>query len=302
MSWKDQHVLDFKGVKPEQIRTFFSKIDSLPKQNLPVNSHIVAHNFFETSTRTKLSFNTATIRCGAKPLNFSASSSSMLKGETFLDTLLTVQAMGVSAFVIRHGFGESLREVSKNLKVPVINGGEGISGHPTQALLDAYTILKERGQLEGERVLFIGDIKHSRVARSNFELLSLMGVKMGICGPESWLPTGDEYEFELFDSLEKGLKWATVCMALRIQKERRLDKTGGNFESELQKFINGYQLSQKSLKHFANDGVILHPGPFNREVEITSDVLNDSRCKIWTQVENGVKVRTALLAEVLGLR
>lgn len=302
MSWKARHVLDFKGAdsKPigaKQIRSFFSKVDSLPQQNLPSNSHLIAHLFFEPSTRTQLSFNTATIRCGSQPLNFSTSSSSMQKGETFLDTLLTVQAMNVSAMVIRHGFHTSLSDIASEIKVPMINAGEGTTGHPTQALLDAYTILKERNNIENEKVLFIGDVKHSRVAHSNFELLGILGSKIGVCGPDSWLPVAEKSGFEFFGSLKEGLGWSTVCMGLRVQKERH-DK---NFEVELKDFTKRFQLSRDTLQFFRKDGLILHPGPFNREIEITSEVLNDPRCKIWKQVENGVRVRTALLAEVLGL-
>lgn len=297
MSWKARHVLDFKDVKADQIRTFFSKVDSLPQQNLPANSHLVAHLFFEASTRTQLSFNTATVRCGAQPLNFTANTSSMQKGETFLDTLLTIQAMNVSAMVIRHGFHTSLREIANEVSVPIVNAGEGTAGHPTQALLDVYTIFKERGAIEGEKVLFIGDVKHSRVAQSNFELLGLLGVKMGVCGPDNWLPVAKKSGFEYFNNLKEGLQWATVCMGLRIQKERH----DQNFEKELKEFTKNFQLSKDSLSHFRKDGLILHPGPFNREVEITSEVLNDPRCKIWKQVENGVKIRTALLGEILGL-
>lgn len=295
MSFLDRHFLDFQGISAQKISSFFLKASKLDFSTPPpTNAHIVGHLFFEPSTRTQLSFNTATLRCGAQPLLFMPENSSLKKGETFLDTLLTVQSMGVSCLVIRHGYRESLRkDIVPYLKVPVINAGEGISGHPTQALLDGMTILQERGKIEGEKIVFIGDIEHSRVAKSNFELLSLMGAKLGICGPREWLPKNSNFDFHHFENLSQGLKWATVCMALRIQKERH--------DSDFNLDFNQFQLNKNVLKDFDPKGIILHPGPFNREVEITSDVLNDPRCAIWKQVSNGVKVRTALLQEVLGL-
>lgn len=290
-----RHFLDFEGLNSQNISSFFSKVDKLDfQQNLKPNNHVVAHLFFEPSTRTQLSFNLATIRCGAQPLNFSFENSSLKKGETFQDTLSTVQAMGISAMVIRHGYPESLKQLAQNLNISVINAGEGTSGHPTQALLDAYTLLKERGRIEGEKVLFIGDIEHSRVARSNFEILSIMGAKIGICAPKEWLPRSKDYDYTGFESLEEGLKWATAVMTLRIQKERH--DIRHDFD------IKKYQLNGGILNKIKSDAIIMHPAPFNRDVEITNDVLEDPRCVIWKQVTNGVKVRTVLLKEILKLQ
>lgn len=295
MSLVDRHFLDFQNITSKKVSDFFSKVNSLNlnQQNEP-NGKVVAHLFFESSTRTQLSFNMATIKNGASPLNFTPETSSMKKGETFLDTILTVEAMGVDAFVIRHGFEDSLKnDIIPHLKTPVISAGEGVSGHPTQALLDSFTILKHRGKLEGEHVLFIGDIEYSRVAKSNFELLSLMGAKIGICCPEELMPLSNEFEFEFFERLEDGLKWSSVCMALRFQRERHK----GNLTFD----FNSYQLNKNNLKKFSAEGIIMHPGPFNRNVEITDDVLKDPRSVIWNQVSNGVKIRTVLLGEVLDL-
>ncbi len=290
-----RHFLNFEGLSPQRIGSFFSKVDQLNfYENIKPNHHIVAHLFFEPSTRTQMSFTMATIRCGAQPLSFPFENSSLKKGETFLDTLLTVQAMGVSAMVVRHGYPESMKDILGVIQIPLINAGEGSSGHPTQALLDVYTILKERGRVEGETVLFVGDVSHSRVAWSNFGLLSLLGAKIGLCSPKEWLPQSKKYKFEYFDTLEDGVKWATVVMALRVQKERH---------SVIQNFdIKKYQVNGDILKKIKSDAIIMHPAPFNREVEITNDVLNDPRCVIWKQVANGVKVRTVLLKEILKLQ
>lgn len=299
MSFYNRHFLDFSKTTKADIYFLFDKLPSshLVKAKVQQKSDIsksVGLLFLENSTRTKISFELASHDCGYNPVSFDEETSSLKKGESILDTLLTLQAMGVSAFVIRHGSALSLKELSTQIQIPIINAGEGVSGHPTQALLDAYTILKSQGTIENQKVLIIGDVKNSRVAQSNLELLTLLGAEVSYCGPQELLPENNQQRFK---TLKEGMEWATVLMALRPQLERH---SGDSFAKIRNDFVKDYGLNSQNLSSWKKDGVILHPGPYIREQEITSDVLNDSRCRIFDQVQNGRLIRRTLLALILG--
>ncbi len=297
MSFFNRHFLDFSHLNKDDIFFLFDKADAFSNCKVfesQESKKSVGLLFLENSTRTICSFELASHDCGYTPLKFDVESSSLKKGESILDTLLTLKAMGLNAFVIRHGLDISLKELSKNVSIPMINAGEGVSGHPTQALLDAFTILKNRKQIASERVLIIGDVKYSRVAQSNLELLTMLGADVAYCGPEELLPENKQVRFK---TLKEGMEWASVLMALRPQLERH---TGPIFERIKKDFVKNYSLNAERLSHWKSDGVILHPGPFIREQEITSEALLDSRCKIWEQVHNGRLIRRALLGLILG--
>jgi aspartate carbamoyltransferase catalytic subunit len=288
-------LLDTKDLSEEKILSLFDLTALIKKKGWGLvtakTPKLVSLVFLEPSTRTASSFEAAALKSGHKVMTLNGDSSSTKKGETVLDTLLTLNAMGPDLFVVRHGTSESLKEIAPQLNTPVINGGEGVSGHPTQGLLDAFTILESRGKIKGEKILVIGDVKHSRVAASGLELLSRLGAETAICTPAQWAT-----QSRTFSKLEEGLKWATVCMALRVQKERQ--EVGPGQEME---FVSKYQLNSETLKSLAADAIIMHPGPFNRGVEITNDVLTDKRCRIWNQVENGTYLRGALMAQIFGV-
>lgn len=300
MSFLGKSLLDLKSLTTGEAQSLFDltmKIElkgwSVVSKNTPKNT-LVALVFLEPSTRTTSSFEIAALRSGFMTSKLFAESSSTKKGETVLDTLLTLNAMAPDLFIVRHGTSEKLSEIAPQLSAPLINAGEGVSGHPTQGLLDAYTILKERKKIEGEKVLIIGDVAHSRVASSNIELLSKLGAEVAVCGPEAWHPKNSK--LKSFDSLVDGLKWSTVAMALRIQKERHASENS-DLESQV---VQKFQLNKNSLKNLGEHALIMHPGPFNRGVELTDDVLLDPRSVIWKQMGNGVFIRAALMAQILG--
>lgn len=292
MSFLNRHFLDFSHLNKQDIHFFFNQVHKNAK--VSESKKVIGLLFLENSTRTITSFELACHDLGYIPLRFDPETSSLKKGETILDTLFTMKSMGVSAFVIRHGSDFSLKSLSKDISVPIINAGEGTSGHPTQALLDAYTILQIRGKIEGERLLIVGDSRFSRVAQSNLELMQILGAEVAFCGPEDYILESGQ---QVFENLEQGLKWASVVMALRPQLERH---EGHSFESIKSDFIQKYSITTKRLQNWKLDGIILHPGPFIRDQEIESSILNDSRCKIWKQVENGRYIRKALLGLTLG--
>lgn len=299
-SYIGRSLLDLHDLDQQNIQDLFDLTHKIEKQGWAFLREQVKHDmlvhlvFLEPSTRTTMSFETASYRSGYRVSKLSGESSSTLKGETLEDTLLTLNAMKPNLMVVRHGTSEKLSAIAPKLSCPLINAGEGTTGHPTQALLDAYTIWKERGQFEGERVLIVGDVVHSRVAASLSEILEKFNVEVGVCGPKEWCP--ENYAKNYFQDLFEGLAWCTSVMALRVQKERHTSVTE-NIDNEFKKF----QLNPTSLKSLSPRGLIFHPGPFNRGVEISSDVLSDPRCRIWNQVEHGVYVRGALMAKILGV-
>ncbi|HUQ50494.1 MAG TPA: aspartate carbamoyltransferase catalytic subunit [Terriglobales bacterium] len=257
----------------------------------------VALLFYEASTRTRVSFEYASKTLGAMTTIVSAASSSIEKGESLLDTGYTLRALGTHAVVMRHPSSGAPHLLAEHLGIPVINAGDGMHEHPTQALLDAYTILRHRKSLKGLRLALVGDIFHSRVARSNIHLLAKFGADVVLCGPEALLP---ELAVTLAPGLaierdlNKALRGADVVMMLRVQKERL---SGLNLD--VQDYVTNYQLTQERLRIAKPEAIVMHPGPMIRGMEITAEVADGVRSAIVEQVANGVPVRMAVLARAL---
>lgn len=263
----------------------------------------VINLFFEASTRTRTSFEIAAKRLSADAVNISASTSSVVKGETLVDTALNLQAMAPDAIVIRHGSSGAPHQIAKIVKAGVINAGDGAHEHPTQALLDALTIRHAKGRIAGLKVAIIGDVLHSRVARSNAHLLTKLGAEVVLAGPRTLLPFGLEKlippangSIRFADSIEDAISDADVVMMLRIQMERQ---SGGFFPS-LREYSIHFGLNKRRLVMAKSDAIVLHPGPINRGVEIDSDVADGASSLILDQVENGVAVRMAILYLLAG--
>jgi aspartate carbamoyltransferase catalytic subunit len=257
----------------------------------------IVNLFFEASTRTRTSFEIAGKRLGADILSITASGSSVSKGESLVDTLNTLAAMRPDAIVMRHSASGAPHFLSRYLKMPIVNAGDGTHEHPTQALLDALTILDRRGSLEGLRVAIIGDIAHSRVARSNIYLLSKFGVQVVLCGPASLLP---KYMgqiapgVELATDMEKAIRDVDVIMMLRVQLERQHEAS-----FPVNEYFRFYGLRPEHVELAKPNVIVMHPGPINRGREISSEVADSQRSAILNQVENGIAVRMAVLEKVL---
>ncbi|HEX8567514.1 MAG TPA: aspartate carbamoyltransferase catalytic subunit [Pyrinomonadaceae bacterium] len=260
----------------------------------------VINLFFEASTRTRTSFELAAKRLSADAINISISTSSVTKGETLLDTAKNLDAMQPDAIVIRHGSAGAPHLLAKHSDAAVVNAGDGANEHPTQALLDAMTIRDRKGRIEDLNVAIIGDILHSRVARSNLYLLTKLGARVKVFGPRTLLPPEFlglvESNFEIASSLENALENADVVMILRIQKERQ----DSAFFPSMKEYSIHYGLTQARLNLAKEDAIVLHPGPMNRGVEIASDIADSSRAFILNQVENGLAIRMAVLYLVTG--
>jgi|SRR6185312_10144421 len=257
--------------------------------------------FYESSTRTRTSFEVAARRLGAETVNVSAVASSIDKGESLLDTVYTLRAMTIDGIVVRHASSGAPNLVADHVDVPVINAGDGMHEHPTQALLDAFTILRHRPSIAGLRVAIVGDILHSRVARSNLLLLSRLGAEVRLCGPRTLLPR----EFAAYGAnvslsydVEEALGGADVVMVLRIQMERMRESF---FPSEAE-YVARYSVTRERLRAAQPDALVMHPGPIIRGVEISADVADSPQSVIREQVENGVLIRMAVLQELLGPR
>lgn len=262
---------------------------------------VVGLVFFEPSTRTRFSFEIAAQRLGFKTVSFVAdSSTSVAKGESLLETLQTLLAMRPDLLVVRHSGNlevENLLEKTAT-ETAIINAGNGISEHPTQALLDAMTVFERKKKIEGEKILFVGDVEHSRVARSDRALFLKMGADVAVCAPEELAPkTKDWLMAKRFSNLAEGLKWCTVCIGLRIQKERHRDV---GFTSQ-NHYIEKFRLDKKNLSSLSSDGIIMHPGPFVDGVDLSHEILIDPRCVIHDQVTNGVFMRMAVMGDIFGV-
>ncbi|MCB9026166.1 MAG: aspartate carbamoyltransferase catalytic subunit [Bdellovibrionaceae bacterium] len=269
----------------------------LPEWHEQLRNKVVILAFFEPSTRTLLSFQMASQRLQLRTVTFpSISESSLIKGETLVDTIMNLEAMEPNLFIFRTGDSQDLLDCIKSVKVPVLNAGSGSEGHPTQALLDAFTIQERLGSVAGQKILFVGDVIHSRVASSNLELFKLMGAEMAICGPNEMLPKENKWQgIPTFKDLEKGLEWANVCMGLRVQLERHEDKNALSKEE----YSKNYCINLQKLKKFTPIGLIMHPGPFIRGLDFDPEVLSDKRCVVHEQVTHGVYIRAALIAKML---
>jgi aspartate carbamoyltransferase catalytic subunit len=249
--------------------------------------------FFENSTRTEKSFELAGRRLGADVINMSMATSSAAKGETLLDTATTLNAMNPDLLVIRHSASGAPALLSQKVSCPVINAGDGAHEHPTQALLDALTLRTKLGAIDGLRIAICGDILHSRVARSNVQLLNILGAEIRLIGPPTLIPlNADQWGVEVFHDMKTGLAGCDVIMMLRLQLERM----GGSFVPSKREYFHFYGLDQRKLEYAAPGVLVMHPGPMNRGVEISSDIADDPDISLITrQVETGVAMRMAIL-------
>lgn len=284
-------LLDLAGRYAVQNRSARRKSDRLAGKTM-------VNLFFEPSTRTRTSFEIAAKRLGADVVNIAIEHSSTRKGETLLDTVRNVNAMQVDAFVIRHKENGAPALVASQIDTTVVNAGDGSNEHPTQGLLDAFTMQKRKGKLEGLKVAICGDIEHSRVARSNIILLNKMGASPRIIAPSPFMPRDlKDLKVEAFDSMEEGLRGVDAIIMLRIQHERLAE---GEFAMSLKEYHQRYGLNHDKVKLAKPDVIVLHPGPLNRDVEITSALADDKAYSvILEQVENGVAVRMACLDRLL---
>jgi len=295
-----RHLLQIEGLHPPEIDTMLDLAESYALLNRSgktqrdlLRGRTLINLFFEDSTRTRTSFELAGKRLGADVINMSVSTSSVNKGETLLDTAATLNAMNCDLLVVRHGDSGAPALLARKVDAAVINAGDGMHEHPTQALLDALTIRRRRGRLEGLTVAICGDVLHSRVARSNIFLLSAMGSRVRVIGPPTLMPTEIErLGVEVFHDMREGLRDCDIVMMLRLQKERM---TRGLIPS-FREFFRFYGLDAEKLACAKPDALVMHPGPMNRGVEIASDVADDPvRSLIKEQVEMGVAVRMAVL-------
>lgn len=261
---------------------------------------VMALVFSEPSTRTRMSFQMAASRLGIRTLSLdNPSIASLTKGETLEDTFRNIAAMMPDLMVVRYNTNHEADMVVGSLPCPVINGGIGTAEHPTQALLDAFTINEFRGQVKGEKVLIVGDVLHSRVANSNLLLLKKLGAEVAYCSPDHFQPKNETWKgVRSFSNLTEGVKWSTVIMGLRVQKERHQD-VGIGFS--LAEYRERFRVGGDQLQHFHPEGILLHPGPVIRGIEFSAFVLNDPRCKVLEQVTNGVYIRAAMISLILGL-
>ena len=294
-----KHLLGIKNLQKEDIDLIFKTADNFkevinrPIRKVPSLRDItIANLFFENSTRTRLSFELAEKRLSADTLNFSAASSSVKKGETLIDTVNNILAMKVDMIVMRHPDAGASTFLANHTDVPIVNAGDGAHEHPTQALLDAYSIREKYGDVNGKKVIIIGDILHSRVALSNIFCLKMLGAEVKVCGPSTLMPKyieslGVGYEPDLMTALE----WCDVANMLRIQLERQDTK----FFPSLKEYSMMYGLNKERLDSLSKQITVMHPGPINRGVEITSDVADSKQAIILDQVENGVAIRMAVL-------
>jgi len=295
------HLLGIKDLTKEDIELIFSQADEFkevlnrPIKKVPsLRDVTVANLFFENSTRTRLSFELAEKRLSADVVNFSASTSSVKKGETLVDTVNNILAMKVDMVVMRHSAPGSCLFLSKHINAAIVNAGDGTHEHPTQALLDAYSIREKLGSLKGKRVAIVGDITHSRVALSNIYCLQKLGAEVMVCGPSTLIPKHIEsLGVKVENKLQNALEWCDVANMLRIQLERQ--DVGIPYFPTLREYTMQYGLNKEILDALGKKIVIMHPGPINRGVEITSDVADSEQSIILDQVENGVAVRMAVI-------
>ena len=293
------HLLGIKYLKKEDIQLIFKTADHFkevinrPIKKVPSLRDItIANLFFENSTRTKLSFELAEKRLSADVINFSASQSSVKKGETLIDTVNNILAMKVDLIVMRHPNPGAALFLSKNVDACIINAGDGTHEHPSQALLDAYSLKEKLGELKGKKIAIVGDILHSRVALSNIYALKILGAELQVCGPKSLIPKHIEsLGVKMSTDLMQTLKWCDAVNMLRIQNERMNLK----YIPSTREYAQLYGLDAKKIMKLKKEILLLHPGPINRGVEITSDVADSKNAIILDQVENGVAIRMAII-------
>ncbi|MBE8726529.1 aspartate carbamoyltransferase catalytic subunit [Flavobacterium hungaricum] len=293
------HLLGIKYINENDINLIFETADHFkevinrPIKKVPSLRDItIANIFFENSTRTKLSFELAQKRLSADVISFSAAQSSVKKGETLIDTVNNILSMKVDMVVMRHSNPGAAYFLSKNVKASIVNAGDGAHEHPTQALLDSYSIREKLGDVAGKKVVIVGDILHSRVALSNIYALQMQGAEVKVCGPKTLIPRYIEsLGVTVEPNLRKALEWCDVANMLRVQNER-MDV---NFFPSTREYAQQYGVDKTLLDSLDKEIVIMHPGPINRGVEITSEVADSKQSVILNQVENGVAIRMAVI-------
>ena len=293
------HLIGIKYITKQDIDLIFETADHFkevinrPIKKVPsLRDVTIANIFFENSTRTKLSFELAQKRLSADVISFSAAQSSVKKGETLIDTVNNILSMKVDMVVMRHSSPGAAHFLSKNIGASVVNAGDGAHEHPTQALLDSFTIREKLGDVGGKKIVIIGDILHSRVALSNIFALQMQGAEVKVCGPKTLIPKYIEsLGVKVESNLRKALEWADVANMLRVQNER-LDVS---YFPTTREYTQQYGVTKELLDSLNKEIVIMHPGPINRGVEITSDVADSKQSVILEQVENGVAVRMAVI-------
>lgn len=295
---KINHLLGLKGMSKEQITDILNRAEywdrSQVKAANALQGRFVANMFFENSTRTRFSFEVAEKRLGAEVLNFAAAASSVQKGESISDTVRTLEAMGVEAGVIRLKPCGMLAQVAEIVRIPLINAGDGNNEHPTQALLDLYTMREQFGEIKGLRVAIIGDIRHSRVARSNLWALQTMGAQVTFTAPDN-MTAPELAEYAPYVPMEEALQ-ADVVMMLRVQLERH----DQGIVLTPEEYRNGYGLTVERAERMKKHAIIMHPAPINRDVEIDDQVVEYANSRIFRQMSNGVPIRMAVIERALG--
>jgi len=293
-----KHLLGIEGMNPLDISILLDRADTYVERNRrgqkkdsSLHGRTVMNLFFENSTRTRTSFELAAKRLGADVINMSVSNSSIKKGETLIDTAVTLNAMHPDVLIVRHGASGAVKLLSEKMNCAVINAGDGFHEHPTQALLDALTIRRRKGTLSGLTVAICGDISHSRVARSNIHLLNIMGARVRLIAPRTLIPSQiEKMGVEVFHDMKEGLRDCDIVMMLRLQQERMQ----GSYLPSQREYFHFWGLDYEKLSMAKRDALIMHPGPMNRGVEIDSEVADDfERSVIREQVEMGVAVRMA---------
>ena len=306
MSFTHKHILGIEQLAKEDIQLIldtadaFKEVNSRDIKKVPtLRGKTIINAFFEASTRTRLSFEIAGKRLSADTVNISGSTSSVVKGETLEDTARNIEAMAPDIIVIRHGHSGAPHYLAERVGCSIVNAGDGAHEHPSQALLDLLTMRDHKGRIEGLEVAIIGDITHSRVARSDIYALSRMGARVRLCGPGTMLPPGIEKlgNVAVFTDMREAIKDADVVMMLRIQLERQ----SNTMLPSLREYARFYGLNPTNIKLAKPDAIVMHPGPMNRGVEISTPVADGVQNVILDQVENGVAVRMALLYLVSGV-
>lgn len=299
MTYKHKDLLGLRNLSKDEISYFLDsavKYKELNLQNVKksdvLRGKTVINAFFENSTRTRISFETAAKRLGADAINFTSSQSSTKKGETLIDTIHNMEAMRTDIFVVRHDCSGAVKFIADNSSTCIVNAGDGLGEHPTQGLLDLFTIREQKGKLEGLNVAIIGDIEHSRVARSDIFAMKKFGMNIKLFGPAMMIPVGvSVFECEVAKTMEEAISGADVIVMLRVQLERQGSATPFPSNREYSKYFG---LTKARVK-LANNPLVMHPGPINRGVELNSDVADGECSLVLNQVENGVAIRMAVL-------
>jgi len=301
---KHKDLLDIERLSLEEIKLicnsakYFKDIFTRSIKKVPIlRGKTVCTLFYEPSTRTRLSFDLAAKRLSADIINVSVSTSSVVKGESLIDTVHTLEAMNADYIVMRHGVSLAPHFLSKNISSSVINAGDGFHAHPTQALLDAYSILEEKGSLENLKIVIVGDIQHSRVARSDIRVFQKLGAKVTLCGPPTLVPQNFKiFGVDISYNLDEAIKDADVINLLRIQKERQK----GSLFPSLREYHKRFAMTEERLRKCKKDVILMHPGPVNRGIEIDNSIAEYSKFIMNEQVTNGVAVRMAIFYLLAG--